>query len=476
MGEDKDKPRLRKIKKIGKKLGIALIFLIASYFLSLLSFYLYTQLSRFLHPEEKGFLGFAIIGLSAGFITVLVSLVNKRLILTVVISFFIDCLVNSILLYPKLGMEVIQFLPGLLVGMFAVIISCRFLKIKLGLSTDDNKERIGSKYVLARRLIENPDKITLEVFKEVCGLLKDIDPKIDAILKKAEYVSETLTFIKEGDAIGFALYNMKVKTEEDKEKKEKLLLFIELINDIRDEVNVAFVRLKAGNPENYVDHPIKQLGYNIVASSGPSGFATVSMAIVVATSVVAANAAGIGSLVPKNELQILKTQNSQEINTMGVSDIVAPSVIPTAIPTNMPTIVPTIAVKAITVDTGWGHFTRIFSGPPDTNPTSVIDYTTIAMYVTVHNNATTEDRIIGGESSACSNITFDDMSIYGPDGTIPNIVIPAKSTVIMDFMKEGRIMCNGVKGIKSGDRFTVGLIFDKFGKVPVIIEIRTGPA
>jgi copper(I)-binding protein len=122
------------------------------------------------------------------------------------------------------------------------------------------------------------------------------------------------------------------------------------------------------------------------------------------------------------------------------------------------------------VDSGWGHFTRIFSGPADPSP--VIDYTTIAIYVTVHNNGTTEDRIIGGASSFCGSITFDDMSIVGPDGTIPSIAIPAKSTVIMDFMKEARIMCNGVRGVKNGDRITVGLIFEKFGQVPVWVEIR----
>ena len=136
----------------------------------------------------------------------------------------------------------------------------------------------------------------------------------------------------------------------------------------------------------------------------------------------------------------------------------------------------TSTTSAIIIDSGWGHFTRIFSGPPDTNPTSVIDYTTIAMYVTVHNNGTTDDRIIGGASSACSNITFDDMSIVAADGTTPNIVIPAKSTVEMNFMKAERIICNGVKGVsKEGDRFTVSLNFEKFGQVPVLIEIRTTP-
>lgn len=95
----KNKRRLRKIKKFGKKVGIAIIFLAVSYLLSLLSFYLYTKLSQILQPVEKGFLGFAIIGLITGLFAVLVSFFNKRLVLTVVISFFIDCLVDSVVLY-----------------------------------------------------------------------------------------------------------------------------------------------------------------------------------------------------------------------------------------------------------------------------------------------------------------------------------------------------------------------------------------
>src|SRR3989344_998643 len=115
----KGKRRLRKIKKFGKKVGIAILFLGISYLLSLLSFYLYTKLSQILQPAEKGFLGFGIIGIIAGFLALLISLANKQLVLTVVISFLVDCLVDSIILFPSLGMNVLSFLPGLIVGMFA---------------------------------------------------------------------------------------------------------------------------------------------------------------------------------------------------------------------------------------------------------------------------------------------------------------------------------------------------------------------
>ena len=344
MEKYKYKRRIRKIKKFGRKLSTAILFLVVSYLLSLFSFYLYIQLSQILQPEEKGLLGFAIIGLIAGFIAVLVSLVNRRLILTVVISFFIDCLVDSLFLYSKLGIQVIQFLPGLLVSMSSVIVSWHFIKIKLWLpknSTQGAGEQFNKKYALARKLLENPSKLTLDVFKEACEALQGIDPKIDRLLKEADHVSRTISFLGGGDAIGLAVSLIPVKTEKDKEKKEKLLFFIDLVNDIWDEVKIAYVRLNAGNPGNYVDHPVRQFGNSIVASSGPSGFATISMAFVVASSVAATNNASIGSILQKNESQIQETINPQ----VTVTETTTP--IPSPILTNTPTAIPTLTFSTI---------------------------------------------------------------------------------------------------------------------------------
>jgi len=336
--------RIRKIKKFGKKVGIAILFLVVSYLLSLLSFCLYTKLSQVLQPVEKGFSGFAIIGLIAGLVAILVSFLNKRLILTVVISFGIDCLVDSVLLYSKLGTQVVQYLPGLLVSMSSVIASWHFLKIKLWLprnSTQDAREQFNKKYALARKLLENPNKLTLEAFKEVCGALQGIDPKIDVLLKEADHVSRTISFLNGGDTIGLVVSLINVKTEKDKEKKEKLLFFIDLVNDIWEEMNVAYVRLNAGNPENYIDHPIREFGNSMVASSGPSGIATISMAFVMATSVVATNAADIGSILRKNDFQIPETQDSQEII------IHTQTAIPTILPTVTPKTVQTLTYSTV---------------------------------------------------------------------------------------------------------------------------------
>jgi hypothetical protein len=331
------------IIRFGKMVGVAIIFLGVSYLLSLFSFYIYTKLSQVLQPIEIGFLGFAIIGLVAGLVAVLVSLVNKRLILTVVISFFIDCLIDSIFLYSTFGIQVIQFLPGLLAGMSAIIASWYFLRRKLGLFGDNEtryytSEQIGKKYGLAQKFFENPDQMTLGMFKKACKLLQGIDPKIDAELNEADGVSRALKFLNGGDPIGFVLANISVKTKEGKKKKEKLLLFIDLVSDIREEVGAAQVRFEAARAGEYIGHH-NTAAKTIIAASGTSG-PTASVAIVVATAVIATNSAGIGFQLPKNDFQILKTQSSQEI--------IVPS--PTAIPTILPTATPK-TVQTLTYST-----------------------------------------------------------------------------------------------------------------------------
>ena len=61
---------------------------------------------------------------------------------------------------------------------------------------------------------------------------------------------ELSRFIGGGNPIGLAVSLVPVKTEKDKEKKEKLLFFIDLVNDIWEEVNVSYVNLVQPIPEN----------------------------------------------------------------------------------------------------------------------------------------------------------------------------------------------------------------------------------
>jgi len=347
--------RIRKIKKFGRKLALAFIFLAVSYLISLISFYLYIHLSQILMPEEKGFTGFAIIGLIAGFEAILISLVNKRFVLTVAISFLIDCIVDSICLFSALGIEVIQFFPGLLVSMSALIVGWSFLQRKYGLSIkkfqvqSGPKKQVYNEYALAHELIKNPNKLTLDTFKEACGLLEGIDPKIDAILKKADYVSRTLKFLRGDEIIGFVVSNIKVKTKEDEERKEKLLFFIDLVNDIREEVNLALVRVKAVRVENirYQNTPA-----NIASAAiGPTSLATVSMTIIAASTIGIANAAGVIPNTPfllKSEQTISETQNSsKDLITPDATSNVELSVTPSLATSSTPTPRPVLTFSTI---------------------------------------------------------------------------------------------------------------------------------
>ncbi|HUW21876.1 MAG TPA: hypothetical protein VMW41_04385 [Candidatus Bathyarchaeia archaeon] len=224
--------------------------------------------------------------------------------------------------------------------MFSVIALWQLLKRKLipnkGIS--GNKEKVKQKYALARKLIKNPNKITLELFKEVCEALQGIDPKIDRVLKKADRISRTLDFLSGGDPIGFIVCNIQVKTKRDKEKKEKLLFFIDLVNDIRDEVNAALVRIKVAKVENNIGSQNTAANF-VTAASGPTSIATVSMAIVVASTVGIAQTSGIiptTSFLSKNEPQIQETINPQTTITETATPV--PSPVLTSAPTATPTL------------------------------------------------------------------------------------------------------------------------------------------
>jgi copper(I)-binding protein len=614
--------KIKKLKQFGKRFSTYIFSFVISYLLSLFSFYIYTQLSQVLLSEKRDFLGFIIIGLTGGVIGILVSLFSNQYVLTIIVSFIIYCLIDSFSLYFQLGIKVAQFLPGLLIGMSTIIASWDFLKRKLQLPMKTNislpftKEHLIREHTLAQKLIENPNKLTLSTFKKACGLLQGIDPKIDAVLKKAIFISRTLNFLKGNDVIGFAVSNIKVKTKENEERKKKLLLFIDLVNDIREEVRIALLRFNSAKTTDHSNYQIKQIDHSAVANAltntgGISATITAGIATVAATSIIAANATGI---IPGNIL-ISSNTKPQEVSVQN-SQLPMPTAIPTEIPTDAPTPTPalffstvekTIFVSAleegttytagsdgtyrftiaggaymadpakgweakvmiyknrpidwsgsnethtnwdylvgypdfkptsgeaeqmgkgqyidislnkdeylifiifdskgdfvdnsggmyvqvqkgimstptappisviptINVDNGWGHFTRIFSGPPGPDTTSTLDMTTIATYMLIRNNSKISDSIIGAVSQFCKYFTMQDMS---PDSSSAeesniNISIPAQSTVELKFMGQ-RLICKGASGVKLGDRIPVGINFEKSGQIPVLIEIRATP-
>jgi copper(I)-binding protein len=605
----------RKLRRFREKVVSAVIFLAISYAVSLVSFLIYSYLTNILAPIINGFGEFFIIGLAAGAVSLMVALLHKRFVVTVVLSFVIDCLVESIFLYAKSGIRVIEYIPGLLLGM-TIFAGAGFILNKRSdifkkniLPLNKLKEKELKKYALARKLLEKPDKITIEILREACELLQGIDPRMDKILREVNNLTRGLT----GDMAGFIVAHIKTGKEENEEKKEKVLLVIDLVNDIKEELDSAFTHIGVSETKQYLDHPLKQTSQSFLA--GPAVNVSTSFAVaVIATSTVIA-------------VSPPKTKPIQDL--ILPTQIMLPTVIPTAIPTVLPTDIPGLIFKAVektfyvpatalgtnytvnesgtyrftitggameitpqkaqpnhpedwgwktttfiyrnkpiefssiqigmgyplvgyfyqvgapnllptageaekmgqgryidldlkqgeylvfvandsnggfadnnggvtiqvqkgvltneettpavtktglTVDSGWAHFWRSFNGPPGPGVASTIDYSGMAMYVTVHNYSETGDRITGGASGACASISFDDMSISGPDGTVSGIDIPAKSTVAMDFMKAGRIICNGAKaGLKQGDRVTINLMFEKSGPIPVWVEIKATP-
>jgi copper(I)-binding protein len=619
-GGYKNKRRLRKIKKFGTKIGFALIFLAASYLLSYFSFFLYIKLTEILLPVNNIFFRLAAIGLAAGTLTVITSLIDKRFMLTVIISFLIDCIVDSVFQFSEIGVEVTQCLPGLITGMALILAPWYILDKKLRLSEkkilalkSTSKEDHSEKYVLARKLIEDPKKIGMETLKELCKILHGINPKIDKVLDEVDNFSRAFT----GDFLGFIVAHIKTEKEKDKEKKEKVLFFIDLVNDIREEIDKSLVRVKSIK----ISKPsLKEATSNMAAPAGITPqLVSIGMAIAVASTVPIANAAGVTPGIPVLSERAVQTPTTQEFQEkINTTEVIEPTTSPVI--TNLPSPTPkpvltfsnaekiifvsaveegttyiasstgtyrfTItggayyngnpnggweakvmiyknrpvdwsgpnstntnwdylvgfpgdrnpdekltreqaeplgigqhiditlnkdqylilmvfdskgsfgdnqggmnvqvqkgvltypteqAVSAITLDNGWGHFGRVFNGPPGSNMGSYIDQSTIAIYATIHNTQVVSDRLIGGVSEICQKMYLQDMTIYGSDSTISSITIPANSKVVLDFGGQ-RLVCEGAKiGLKQGDNIPVGFIFEKSGQIPVMVQIRATP-
>ena len=119
---------------------------------------------------------------------------------------------------------------------------------------------------------------------------------------------------------------------------------------------------------------------------------------------------------------------------------------------------------------------RATSGPPGENPKLIVDPTTLAVHALIHNTGTEADRLIGCTSEVCSSSYMQDKSVKGPPDfeTVPFISIPAGSNVELKFTGLC-IVCSGISGVKLGDRVPFTLIFEKYGEVKVMIEIRDNP-
>lgn len=127
----------------------------------------------------------------------------------------------------------------------------------------------------------------------------------------------------------------------------------------------------------------------------------------------------------------------------------------------------------ITVNNGWGHFTRLYEGQP-----TPLDPTSIAVYATINNAGTKNDLLIGAYSTRCHSFSMQDMGISGGPGTgdIPSIAIPVGGNTKLE-LGGFRMICNGASGFGLDYRgqFPIVFIFDKYGEVPVTIQVQETP-
>lgn len=325
---------LKNKKILWYKTRILLISFAVSLPVSFLSFYLYNHLSKILAIEESGFLGFFLIGLITAVIavcitalssylrhylirmdiqenkyflginlrdtcihplTILVFFFENRFIFTMVLSITIYCLVDSYVLLHNniINIGVIQFIAGLLSGLAVIFVPGYFLekKVPLTLTIHINSIRtmdiLYPQFALARQLIGNPQNLTLNTFQQACEILRGINPKLDEALERADKYARTLSFLKGGSVIGYFVSVVPLKSEEDEKQKEKVLTFIDLVNDIRDEAKEAFITLQHDGFNNSHN---RQLDHSNLASaqamtSSISGAVTTSVATLMVVTV-----------------------------------------------------------------------------------------------------------------------------------------------------------------------------------------------
>jgi len=126
-------------------------------------------------------------------------------------------------------------------------------------------------------------------------------------------------------------------------------------------------------------------------------------------------------------------------------------------------ILPALADPAITVDQPWARATPAGAR-------------TGAVYMTVHNTASTEDRLTGAASDVAAVLQIHEMTVV--NGTMQmrqladGLPIPAGGTAVL---KPGsyHVMLMGLKNpLTAGETFPLVLNFEKAGKVPVTVKVE----
>lgn len=100
---------------------------------------------------------------------------------------------------------------------------------------------------------------------------------------------------------------------------------------------------------------------------------------------------------------------------------------------------------------------------------------TSAIYMTIHNDGTAADRLIGAAADVARTVEIHETRIeagMAQMGRIEGILVPAKGKAVLK-PRGLHVMLIGLRhDLKPGDRFPVTLRFEKFGEVRLTVEVR----
>lgn len=139
----------------------------------------------------------------------------------------------------------------------------------------DTKIRIEAAYKL---LHENTT--TLEKFNSIRNLIKGVSPKVDSLLDATGKEFETIEKLKKGEIIDLTLENYPAETEEEKERKKKVLAFIRYWKELKSEVERIHTELHHEDEQN-IKTNTESISKIVTFAKGPLGIITIVAAIIV---------------------------------------------------------------------------------------------------------------------------------------------------------------------------------------------------
>ncbi|MBI2621171.1 MAG: hypothetical protein HYW63_00805 [Candidatus Levybacteria bacterium] len=120
-----------------------------------------------------------------------------------------------------------------------------------------------------------------EKFEGVRTLIKGYNPKVDSALEKVSGALSDLEKLKEGEIIELSAQHLPENSEEEKERKKKLLAFIRYWKDLTSEVERVRNELSSQNNQS-PSQQVSAFGKIVKLAKGPFGAVTIAAVAIVA--------------------------------------------------------------------------------------------------------------------------------------------------------------------------------------------------